>query len=372
MKIDKVKLSKALNKIGIFVGKNNISPKTFLVHFKNINNKAVVFASDLNSAGRAYFDTDEADDLEFCIEYEQLMQAIKIRSKEISVEFVENQEGNRKIKFYDNRTYFSWPTRENDSLAEIESISIVPNEPHFQILGKELKKAIAEGGYAREDKDNQYPFVTGVHFVSKGDSVDIHSTDRKRIAGWKSRATQEIEGMEGNIMDGILSPQNIKSVVLFDDDEQISLYITDSQIILVSSNLEAYASKINCEYKDISPFFEKPISCSYSVKVNDVLESIGIIDSKDCNWISLEFKEPEVLVEASYKEGNIHDSFECKKISGENAKGYFEIKKLKDIFSNVKSEEIILEFRELNERITVLTYHTEEGGYGMLGQYKIG
>ncbi len=372
MKINKAKLTKALNKIGIFVGKNNINPKVSLVHFKNVGNKATVFATDLNSAGRAYFETDEPDEFEFCIEYKQLQQAMKIRSKEITVEFGESAGNGREIEFYDDKTCFSWAAKDNDSLADIENATVIPDQEHFQISGKELKTAMSYGGYARDDKDTQYPFVTGVHFVSKGEAVDIHSTDRHRIAGWKKNANQEIEGMEGISMDGILSPQNIKSVDLFEDDEQLDMYITDTQIIIVSPSLEAYASKINCQFKDISGFFLQPVQCSYEVKVSDALESISIIDNGTCNWIKLSFKEEKVLVNAVSKEGCFNDEFKCKRIAGEDIEGHFDIKKIKDIFNCAKTENITIEFRVLNERITVLTYRTDDGGYGMLGQYRIG
>ena len=48
MKIDRAKLSKALNRIGMFVGKNAISPATSMVHFKNLNNKALRYAASFS------------------------------------------------------------------------------------------------------------------------------------------------------------------------------------------------------------------------------------------------------------------------------------------------------------------------------------
>ena len=49
MKIEKSKLSKALKQIGIFFGKNNINKSASLIHFKNENNKAMIFATDFVS-----------------------------------------------------------------------------------------------------------------------------------------------------------------------------------------------------------------------------------------------------------------------------------------------------------------------------------
>ena len=366
MKIDRAKLSKALNRIGMFVGKNAISPATSMVHFKNLNNKATVFATDLNSAGRAHFDTEEPGDFEFCVDYQQMMMASRMRGKAIDVTF---EEGNA-LKFSDGRTEFSFESKDKDSLSKMEEATVIPEGKSFKISGKDLKKAVAWGGYARNEKNAQYPFITGVHFMSNGESIDMNSTDRQRIAGWKRGSTVNIDGSQEEMMDGIMSPQNIKSVSLFDDDEEISLYITDTQIILVSDECEAYASKINCEYKDISPFFTVPVKSSYTVKTKDVMESLGIYDDKS-NWLKLNFSDGKVKVEALCAGGKVYDEFDCTKVSGDNVNCTFDIKKFKDIFNNVKAEEMTIEFRQLNERTPVMTYQTDDGAYGMLGEFRV-
>ena len=76
--IEKSKLSKAMKQISIFVGKNNINKNASLIHFKNENNKTIIFATDFASAGKACFDTEEAEKFEFCLEYSQLSQVLKI------------------------------------------------------------------------------------------------------------------------------------------------------------------------------------------------------------------------------------------------------------------------------------------------------
>jgi len=126
MKINKSKLSKALKQIGIFVGKNSPTEYVSLVHFTNKNNKAVVFATDMLSAGRVSFDTEEADEFDFCTEYTNLIQAVKIRNKEITVEKFfdrvgENGEKTTGIEFFDDKTKFVYPLRSSDELLEIET-----------------------------------------------------------------------------------------------------------------------------------------------------------------------------------------------------------------------------------------------------------
>ena len=373
MKIDKAKLSKALKKIGIFVGKNQVSEKVSLVHFRNENGKAMVFATDLASAGRTYFDTDEQGLFEFCIEYSQLLQATRMRSKEINAEFykdriLDNGESSSGIEFYDENTRFSWAAKDNGSLDVIEKASVVPEGVPVEITGKEFKSAITCSGYARDEKNTQTPYIMGVHFVSKGKSVDMHSTDRQRIAGWRNSVTEDL-GLPDNseCVEGTMSPRNVQSVGLFDDDEVIKVYITDSQIVLISDTLEAYATKINTQYPSIKGFFEKTVFASTNVKCSDVMESLNIVDGIKAKFINLKFTADKVFVSGTGSMGEkFEDSFPCERISGDDIDISVDSNYFKDIFSHVHDDAMTLEFRKQSETMTILSYKTDEGAYGIL------
>ena len=361
MKIDKSKLSKALKQIGIFVGKNVVNQNASLVHFKNKDNKAMIFATDFASAGRAYFETEEAGEFEFCIEYNQLAQAKKIRDKEINVEIFndrvnENGEKESGIEFYDNKTKFTWALHDPAELISIESNTIIPNVSFFEIDAKTLKNALKEAGYARNEKETQTLYITGVNFITDGSSVSMSSTDRHRIASWKSK--QEVfEDMEAIEMNGILSPKTVQSVGLFDDDEMVKIYIEESKIVLVSSSLEAYATKVQCSYPDVSKFFEKPIISAYNIQSKDVVESLSIIEGINTKSLRLEFFENQVKITATSDNGdNVVDYFACSRVSGE----------FMDIFKNIDNDNMTLEFRDMGNNFKILSYTSDDGAYGML------
>lgn len=371
MKIDKNKLSKALKQISIFVGKNVVNQNASLVHFKNKDNKAMIFATDFASAGRAYFETDEAEDFEFCIEYNQLSQVKKIRDKEINVEIFndrENEKGEKEsgIEFFDNKTKFTWALHDPFELINIENNTIIPNVSFFEIDAKTLKNALKESGYARNEKETQNLYITGVNFITDGSNVSMSSTDRHRIASWKSK--QEVfEGMEANKINGILSPKTVQSVSLFDDDEKIKIYIEESKIVLVSSSLEAYATKIQCEYPDISKFFEKPIVSSYNIQSKDVVESLSIIDGINTKSLRLEFFENQVKITAKSDSGdNVVDYFACTRVKGENDDIWIDPIMFMDIFKNVDNNNMTIEFRDMGNNFKILSYTSEDGAYGML------
>ncbi len=378
MKIDKSKLSKALKQIGIFVGKGSINQNASLVHFRNENNKAVLFATDFASAGRATFETEEQGLFEFCIEYAQLLQSTKIRSKEIDAELFENRECENGVKcngiqFSDDKTKFVWATRGADDLAEIEAKTVVPNCNFVEIDAKTLKYALKEAGYARNEKNNQTPYIMGVNFSCENKDISLVSTDKCRIAAWKEIEKPEngFDGRPDESVSGIFSPKTIQSVMLFDDDDHIKVYIDDTQIALISENFEAYATKIQSDYPNISSFFQKEIISSYEVSVADVKESLGIIVDSNVKSLKLSFTEDKVHFVANLQTGeSMEDEIVCIRKSGKDETISFDPNYFGQIFSNVDSDKMTIEFRNMGGKFNIVSYRGDDGAYGMLAPQK--
>lgn len=360
MKINKSNLSKSLKQIGIFVSKNNISQNASLVHFKNHDNSAMMFATDLVSAGRVYFDTEETGDFEFCVEYNQLVQSTKVRSKEINVEINGNN-----IEFFDDKTKFTWVNHAVDALVDIENKTVVPSDvSKFGVKSTVLKKALKEAGYARNEKDMQNPYVTGVNFIVDKNICSMASTDRHRIASWK----QDMGVDTGLNISGVLSPKTIQSIMLFDDDVNIDIYITDNQIILSSDKFEAYAPKIQCNFPALGKFFEKECLSVYEINTKDMIDSLSIVESIGSQSMTLSFKDNNVVITATSNNtsSNVEDNVACNKISGNDEVILIDPSLFGDIFKNISSEKIKIEFREMREDFKILSYSTEDGAYGMI------
>lgn len=377
MKIDRSKLSKALKQISVFVGKGSINQSASLVHFRNENNKVVLFATDFASAGRATFDTEESGLFEFCIEYTQLLQATKIRSKEINAELFENKVGENGVKasgieFSDDRTKFVWATHNVNDLAEMESKTQVPNGNFVEIDAKTLKYALREAGYARNEKNTQVPYIMGVNFECREKNINLVSTDKCRIAAWK-----EVEMPEGGFpnrpdgdFSGIFSPKTIQSVMLFDDNDRIRVYIDDVQIALISDTFEAYATKIVADYPNVGSLFQGEIVSSYEVSVADVKESLGIIVDSNVRSLNLEFTEDKVKFVANLQTGeSMKDEIVCIRKSGKDEKICFDPNYFGQIFSNVDADKMTLEFRNMGGKV-VISYAGDDGAYGMLAPQK--
>lgn len=377
MKIDKSKLTKALKQIGIFIGKNNIDKSVSFVHFRNENNRAMLFATDFVSAGRAYFDTDEKDVFEFCIEYNQLMQTVRARGNELTATIYtdrENEDGEKMsgIEFTDGKSKFEWALHENDSLKSQEDVSVIPNDiAYFEIDAKTLKNAIKESGFARNEKDTQTPYITGVNFVGCGSDLTMVSTDRHRVAGWKKPNSETLEGMTANTVSGILSPKTIASINLYDDDDMVKVYIAESKIVLVSNNLEAYASKILCNFPDVQKMFKNKVVSEYKLSAKALKESIEIVVAND-DTIQMDFNEDSITIRSvrGSGDGMLDDTFPCERISGSDESVLIKPTDLLDVVKNTNDDNLTIAFRPLDNSFKMLSYALDDGAYGIIAPKK--
>ncbi len=372
MKIDKSKLAKALSQIGIFVGKSSVDKTVSLVHFKNENGRAMIFATDFISAGRAYFDTDENDHFEFCIGYEQLLQSTRARGKELEATIYndkknENGETMSGIELTDGGSKFNWALRNPDSLKSHEDAAVVPmTDTYFEIDAKTMKNVIKEAGFARNEKDTQTPFITGIKFEKCDSDLSMISTNRHHVAAWKTPNSEPFENRQG-VLNCILSPKTIASINLYDNDEKIKFYITETQIVIVSDDLEAYASKIMCTYPNVGQMFEKEITSSYKLSANSLKESIDIVLGNEQSVI-LDFHEDHVVVLAKSQTGDsmTDDTLPCERLSGGDEKIEVKAEDIFDVVKNIPEDSMTVQLRVMGNGHKLLSYSFEDGAYGVM------
>lgn len=367
MKLNKSDLNKALKKVSIFVGKNSTTESLSLVHFHNENKQAMMFATDLNCAGRVYVDTEYDDVFDFCVEYSQLAQATKLRGKEITIEkFTDraDENGVKKsgIEFYDEKTRLEFPLRDAEELLAIENNSLMlPETSCVTAKAKMLKEALKCGGYASNEKETQNIALTGVYFAYDNNVFTLQSTDRNRIASWKGNSETVLTSAS---MSGIFSTKTVDSIMLIDDDDDVSLYIDDAQVVLATKDLVAYTTKINAEYPSLSKFFETEIKSSYEVNSAAIIESVNIVSGSDTDDLNLRFSEGKVVISTVSSSGAyVEDVIECNKLTGNDENIWISTKYFLDVFKSVTGDKIVIEFR--NDEPKLIAYSSGES-YGMI------
>lgn len=367
MKIEKSKLSKALKQIGIFIKKNSPDHNASLVHFKNKNGKATIFATDLASAGRVYFETGFDEPFEFCVDYSQLLQTTRIRSKEINAEIIttDDVESKKAVLFSDDSSKFLCALRDTAELDEIEQKAVIPSGDALVLTGKDFKEGIKEGGYARNEKATDKAFALGVNVSCDEDgTLEIASLDNKRIACWKKKLDANFAKMSG-----MLGPRALQAIGLFDDDEEIRVYIDNTKIVLVSPTYEAYTTRLQCNFPNFKPFFEKEVLSVYEVTKSEVNESLAIAvsDAFMSDSLDLSFNgEVAKLLSTNAKGEKVEDGFGCRKISGKDENVSLCAKYFSDVFHFVGGEKISFEFREMGNGAEMVSYSAEDGSYGLI------
>lgn len=354
MNIKKSELKKALDGVKLFVDDKGVNPNGAYVHFVNENKRAMLFATDFNAAARAFFDTETDEKFDFCISFNQLRSLINLRSAEIIAEkFTDRENANGEkttgIEFRDNKTKIVYSLHDSKDLVSLEkkcNISkIAETVKPISWLGKELKKAMVVGGFARNDKETQNLGLAGVRFAFKEDgNVSLTSTDRVRIAVCGEALTPEFGA---TATEGIMSDKTIRSLASFDDDDTVQIYITDNQFVMVAKNLETFVPKINNNFPDVARFFESEKVLSYQVNVKDLIESLGVLSVAGNEDVCLEFTEKQLKLSTVNDGSYIEDFIDTTRtIGAEDKKLWVSFNLFTDIVKAMsKEEKINFDFR---------------------------
>lgn len=346
MKIKKTELKKALDSVKLFVDDKNINPVGAYIHFINNQKKAMIFATDFISAARAWFDTDEEENFDFCISFNQLKSVINLRNSEIVAEkFTESDKEN--IRFQDNKTKIVYALKDAKDLVTLEkkcNFKELTNKP-FVIKGADLKSMMLMAGYARNEKETQNIALSGVKFQFTEDGkMSVISTDRTRIAVCESQLANVDNGVS---IDGVMSDKTIRSISSFKDDDEVKIYLTDNQFIMISDTLETYVTKINSAFPDVARFFTEANELSYKVNVQSLLESLGVVTIGENEDICIEFSEKQMKISAINDGAYIEDYVDAEIILGQGEKKVWVSSKLfQEIIKALsKNEFISFDFR---------------------------
>lgn len=350
MNIKKSELKKALDKVKLFVDDKGINANGAYVHFVNENNRAMLFATDFIAAARAFFNTETADKFEFCISFNQLKSLTSLRGAEIVAEkFTDRENANGEktagIEFRDNKTKIVYSLHDSKDLESLEKkcnvTKIAETVKPIAWIGKDLKKAMAVGGYARNEKETQNLGLAGVKFEFKADgNVSLTSTDRTRIAVCGEALTPDI--IDPVAVEGVMSDKTIRSLSSFDDEDNVQIFITDTQFVMVTKNLETFVPKINNNFPDVARFFEGEKELSYQVVIKDLLESLGVLAVANNEDICLEFTEKQLKLSTVNDGSYIEDFIDVVRTVGtEDKKLWVSTSLFTDIIKALSKEEKI-------------------------------
>lgn len=391
MTIDKTALKNALDKIGFFVGKMQIDTNVSCVHFKNKDKKAVFFAHDHHKAGRVFIDTDEEGEFEFVLDYSRFQKPLHMRGKSITIKLVENYVNDEGvfingIEFTDGRTRECFGLNDSNAFAAPEMVSVVPDgESGLVMDAKHLKEGFEAGGCARNEKEKQKIEFTGIKVMYSPDDLFVFSTDQKRISCWQSsegffdKAMEAFDNGDESIKNGLLSPEAIHAVSLFDDNETVSMYDDGKKNIFVSESMQMFIEKINGSMDSRAQLFRDKILASntiavYEAKRSEFLESLKIVKN-DSDIITVKFKDGLASfegVDRKFSEKVNDDGFPVHCIEGEAIDITISPSMFIDTFSNITDEMIKFSIKKVDDILMAICYSTENGSFGCFAPRKSG
>ncbi len=375
MKIKISTLKDALNKIGVFVDQNSTIPACKTVHFSNKGNKASIFATDTCHAGRVFFDTEEKDAFDFCVNYKDMCRCLLMRGDEVELtRFSDRKMPNGDtadgIDFKSGRTKVACVEQKFDELKKVEEKCQLPSDcPNCAMNVKILKKAFTESKFGKEKNCTpQDPWIGGVHLKADGDSLYIEATNRSVVSAWKS-PQPVLEGMEMDKANAIMMDKGINALMKYNDDENVSIYFDDGQIVMASKSMEAYTRSINAVFPDTSPLFKHEVIAAYEIDLAEAKSMLKQFDDKTFDAINLSFHENEVEFFSSENNCSVNDAMPCTRISGDDQEVCLTTTFLHDIVNNISGQKLRIEFLSKGKN-NILSYVGEDGSYGLLSPRK--
>jgi len=376
MKIKISTLKDAMNKIGVFVDQNSTVEACKTIHFSNKDNKASIFATDTCHAGRVFFETDERDAFDFCVNYSDLCRCVYMRGDEVefkrfSDRRMPNGETASGIDLNCGRTKIACVEQKLGKLEKFEKGCKIPTDcPSFAMNAKILKKAVSESKFGKEKSCTpQDPWIGGLHMKADGDSLYIEATNRTIVTAWRS-PQPVLEGMEPEKADTILMDKGINALMKYNDDENVSVYFGNGQVVMASDTMETYTRSISAEFPNTSPLFKKECVASYEISLADAKAMMRQFDDKSFGFIDLSFRENEVEVSGSDSNCSVDDAIPCKRLSGGDQEVCVTTRIFNEIINTIAGEKLRIDFLSQGSKSSILSYVGEDGAYGLLSPRK--
>lgn len=349
MKVSKKELKGALDKVAIFTDvMEDAATKRIGVQKKD--GKITLYATSLTSAGCAKFDCADGDDISFQVPQRVLRNATYLPDDDVV--FVVDE---KTITIKGENTVLATEATEDFTLDSYNAIFEGADSPVI-INTKDLKKAIKNGSFARNESDLSRPFIQGARIDLAGGKLVVRSTDAKRLATCTVPIDTEVE------FSGTLNARCIKAIEMVQTDT-VGLFIDAKRMIVASDNITACLPLIECEYPNTDRFFSVGELKKVLIASASMNKAIGMITAISDDGI--------LHVSCVGEKLSIGFGVDCKSntdVAIENSSGatfefYIDAILVADIFKKLSAEKIEFGFDDTGKPIE---YDDKDGSRGVV------
>ena len=221
------------------------------------------------------------------------------------------------------------------------------NEENNQILlsKEDIKKIIRKTAFSASTDDFN-GILTGVLLEIKDGFIKMVGVDPFRIATYNVEVNNDAD--VSVVIPAKLINETAK-IISDDGEDKMSLEIIDKKVVLKFDNYKVVINTFSGKYIDYERILNKEGDINVRVKRDDLLKSIDraslLTSIQNNNLIKFNIAGDIITINSLSEEGNIEEKLEIIKDGNDILIG-LNAKYLKDIFSVIEDEEVIMNFKD--------------------------
>ena len=221
------------------------------------------------------------------------------------------------------------------------------NEGNNQILlsKEDIKKIIRKTAFSASTDDFN-GILTGVLLEIKDGFIKMVGVDPFRIATYNVEINNDAD--VSVVIPAKLINETAK-IISDDGEDKMSLEIVDKKVILKFDNYKVVINTFSGKYIDYERILNKEGDINVRVKRDDLLKSIDraslLTSIQNNNLIKFNISGDIITINSLNEEGNIEEKIEIIKDGNDILIG-LNAKYLKDVFSVIEDEEVIMNFKD--------------------------
>ena len=221
------------------------------------------------------------------------------------------------------------------------------NEGNNQILlsKEDIKKIIRKTAFSASTDDFN-GILTGVLLEIKDGFIKMVGVDPFRIATYNVEINNDAD--VSVVIPAKLINETAK-IISDDGEDKMSLEIVDKKVILKFDNYKVVINTFSGKYIDYERILNKEGDINVRVKRDDLLKSIDraslLTSIQNNNLIKFNISGDIITINSLNEEGNIEEKIEIIKDGNDIIIG-LNAKYLKDVFSVIEDEEVIMNFKD--------------------------
>lgn len=289
-----------------------------------------------------YFNAEVIEEGSIALEGRFLNDVIRSApSSEITIETGNNKESPLITAVKSGNYSINISGRDPETFPALPEVS---EDLPYTVKGTDFKEMIKKTIFAVA-AENIKPVLTGEYLEIADDTLNLVGIDGFRIAC----GTKNILKGNGDEFSVIVPGASMNEISrIISDEEEITLYFTDTHMLVKFKNCTMLTNLIEGEYLSYEKFFTNDFKTKVVLKRSDILSCLDrvLLISKDARKSPVKINIGDNFIELTSTSeilGSMYEKIDCE-VSGDELMIGFNPRYFQDIFKNMDADEVTLLF----------------------------